>query len=114
MPLTFKQINDLDNSMVAAQQVSLGQVLNFLSGSSSASSVFIPTATSTVIATGMTTVGLAIVAFSGSTSGSTHTYTTVSGCANGSIIVKTWYLSGSTLVVGAAPFNMVTWRAYGT
>jgi hypothetical protein len=113
MALTHDQIEDLENSMVAAQQVNLGQIINFLSGSVSASSAFVPTAAVSSIATGLNVVGFATVELSGSVA-PTHTYVTVTGSSAGVINIYAWTVSGSLLVAATSPFTMVTWRAYGT
>lgn len=114
MPLTYKQIYDLDNSMVAAQQVLLGQVVSFLSGSIVVSASLIPAAATTNIETaGIGTVSLATVVFSGSVS-PTHNYSTVTyGLSTSAIKLFAWQISGSTLVAATSPFTKVIWTAYG-
>lgn len=117
MTLTYDQINDLDNSMVAAQQVNLGQIINYLSGSSTAvTGSFVPAAASTVTpVTGLSTIGFATVLLSGSVS-STHTYSTVSAGSAGNIIVKAWTINPLTgsFVAATTPFTKVVWTAYGS
>jgi hypothetical protein len=113
MALTYKQINDLNNSMVAAQQVSLGDVISYMSGCSVVTGSFIPSAAvSTVIVTGLSSITYATAALSGSVS-STATYVTVSAGSNLNIIVKEWTLSGSSLVAATTPFTKVVWTAHG-
>lgn len=114
MPLTYKQIYDLDNSMVAAQQVLLGDIISYLSGCTVATGTFTPSTSACQVSTGLTSVGFATVTFAGATAGSAHTFSTVSGSSAGVILIKQWYLSGSVLTTGVAPFSSVTWRAYGT
>ena len=113
MALTYKQINDLNNSMVAAQQIPLGDVISYLSGCSTATGSFVPTAATTIVpVTGLSSVSYATVVLSGSVS-STATYATVSAGSTLNIIVKEWTLSGSTLVAATAPFTKVVWTAHG-
>lgn len=114
MPLTYKQIYDLDNSMVAAQQVLLGQVVSFLSGSLTVSASLLPAAAETnVEVAGIGTVSLATVVFSGSVN-PTHNYTTVTyGNSTSAIKVFAWKVSGSSLVAASTPFTKVVWTAYG-
>lgn len=114
MPLTYKQQYDLDNSMVAAQQVGLGQIVSFLSGCSVATGSLIPATSACQVSTGLSSVTFATVSLSGSVSGSAHTFSTVSGSSAGVILLKQWYLSGSILTAGVAPFTKLVWTAYGT
>jgi len=111
--LTHQQIDNLDNSMVANQDVLMGQIVNFLSGSMSASSAFTPTAAATSIVTGLNTVGFATTNLSAGSVSPTHTHVTVTGSSAGVINVYAWKLSGSELVAATSPFTMVEWRAYG-
>jgi hypothetical protein len=113
MTVEYKYIEDLNNSMVAAQQVSLGQIISYLSGSVSASGIVVPTAAATVVSTGLNSVGFATVAFSGSVS-STNTYDTVSGSSAGNILIRAWKTSGSSLTAATTGFTKVAWTAYGT
>jgi predicted membrane channel-forming protein YqfA (hemolysin III family) len=113
MPITYKQMYDLDNAMTANQQVSLGQIISYLSGCTVVTGSLIPTAAVTVQpVSGLSSITLATVALSGS-AGLTNTVDTVSAGSAGNIIIKAWTVSGSSLVAATTPFTKVVWTAYG-
>ncbi len=127
MALTSKEIYDLDNSMVAAQNVALGTKLDALLTSSGSSGVrvvsgsFIPTTADTVVASGLTTVSNVVCSLSG-TPTRLHQLTTASA-VGGNLWFSSW--SGSTIASGAfnwvassgslaGNFTTVHWIARGT
>jgi len=118
MALTQKQIYDLDNSMVAAQNVQLGQIISYLSGSTTITGSLVPTAHITTIASGLARVGYATVALSGSIV-STNTFDTVTtGSDVGSIRILAWQPENSTTGSGVKPaatgFTKVAFVAHGS
>jgi hypothetical protein len=125
--LTAKEIYDLDNSMVAAQNVSLGTVLNGLLTSSGSSGVkvvggsFTPSTADTVVASGLTTVDYVVCSLGGAPT-RLHQLTTASA-VGGNLWFSSW--SGSTVAGGgfswvatsgslSANFTVVHWLAQGT
>ncbi len=117
MALTQKKIYDLNNSMVAAQNVLLGDIISYLSGSLTATGSFVPTAAVTSMASGLANVGFATVALSGSIV-STNTFDTVTtGSDAGSIKVLAWQpensITGSGVKAAATGFTKVVWTAHG-
>jgi CRISPR/Cas system type I-B associated protein Csh2 (Cas7 group RAMP superfamily) len=122
MALTQKEIYDLNNSMVAAQNAKLGDVISYLSGSSTSTGELVPTAAVTVISAsevGLAHVGYATVALSGSIV-STNTFDTVTtgSDADGSIRILAWQpensTTGSGVKAAATGFTKVVWTAHGT
>lgn len=124
MAFTAQQITDLDNSMVAAQNVSLGTMLSALVATSASQAISgsaaglkfaygtaTPNAASFNVATGLTTVLGVNVSISGSPI-ATHTSST-SFVSSGSIIIKNWVISGSTVTAAASTFADVHWMAVG-
>jgi hypothetical protein len=125
--LTTKEIYDLDNSMVAAQNVHLGTVLNGLLTSSGSSGLkvvggsFTPSTADTVVASGLTTVDYVVCSLGGAPT-SRHQVTTASA-VGGNLWFSCW--SGSTAAGGAVNFvassgsatvhfTVVQWLAQGT
>lgn len=122
MALTQKQIYDLNNSMVAAQNVGLGDIISFLSGSATTTGSLVPTAAVTVISAsvvGLNRVGYATVALSGSIV-ATNTFDTVTAGSDvdGSIRIMAWQpensTTGSGVKAAATGFTKVVWTAYGS
>jgi hypothetical protein len=118
MALTQKQSYDLNNSMSAAQNVNLGDILAYISGCAVATGTFVPSTSACTIATGLKTVGFATVALSGSIV-STNTFDTViSGSDAGTIKILAWQPENSTTGSGVKPaatgWTKVIWTAHGT
>lgn len=118
MAINQKQIYDLDNSMSAAQNVLLGDIISYLSGSSTVTGSLVPTAAVTAITTGLTRVGFATVALSGSIV-STNTFDTVTaGSDTGAIRILAWQpensTTGSGVKAAATGFTKVVWTAHGS
>lgn len=121
MALTKKQTYDLNNSMVAAQNVKLGDVISYLAGSSTATGSLVPSAAVTLISgstVGLARVGYATVALSGSIV-STNTFDTViTGSDAGSIRILAWQpenaTTGSGVKAAATGFTKVVWTAHGS
>lgn len=112
MALTAKQIYDLNNSMVAAQNVNLGTVLSWLVGSLNASGSLVPTSARTVVTTGLTTVTGATVALSGSpTSDNAYDTVTAGSVTAGTIVIDAWDGNRTSASVAWAKVN---WIATGT
>jgi len=112
MALTAKQIYDLNNSMVAAQNVNLGTVLSWLVGSLNASGSLVPTAARTVVTTGLTTVTGATVSLSGSpTSDNTYDTVTAGSATAGTIVIDAWNSLNTSASVSWA---QVSWIVTGT
>jgi|WetSurSiteA1Bulk_404760.scaffolds.fasta_scaffold00089_9 hypothetical protein len=127
MALTTKEIYDLNNSMVAAQNVELGTVLDALitsSGSSGAKVVsgsFVPATATTPVVTGLTSMTGFVVSMAG-TPTTRHVWTTgASGSVAGVIWVSCWEGGASASVVtviastgsATAHFAQVNWMAQG-
>lgn len=127
MALTSKQIYDLNNSMVAAQNVALGTKLDALLTSSGSSGVrvvggsFTPTTADTVVASGLTTVDYVVCSLASAPT-SRHLVTTASA-VGGNLWFSSW--SGSAAASGlvslvassgsaAVHFAVVQWLAQGT
>lgn len=128
MALTTKEIYDLDNSMVAAQNVELGTVLNALissSGSTGAlkvvSGTVSPSSPSTIVASGLSVIDNVVASLEGTP---TRYHTWTSACIAGTDIVVTCW-SGSAALTGvvspiassgsaSAHFAKVYWMAQGT
>lgn len=127
MALTTKEIYDLNNSMVAAQNVALGTKLDALLTSSGSSGVkivsgsFTPTTADTVVASGLTTVSNVVCSLGGAPT-LRHQWTSASA-VGGNIWFSCW--SGSAAASGAvspvastgsaaAHFAVVQWLARGT
>lgn len=117
MALTKKQTYDLNNSMVAAQNILLGDIISYFSGSLTATGTILPTAAVTSASTGLANVGYATVALSGSIV-STNTFDTVTtGSDAGSIKILAWQpensTTGSGVKAAATGFTTVIWTAHG-
>jgi hypothetical protein len=128
MALTTKEIYDLNNSMVAAQNVALGTKLDALLTSSGSSGVkivsgsFVPSGSSTAVITGLTSVDTAVCSMAG-TPTTRHIWTTLStGSVAGVIWINCWEGGASASVVTVNPstgsatahFARVSWMAQGT
>ena len=128
MALTTKEIYDLNNSMVAAQNVALGTKLDALLTSSGSVGVrivsgsFLPSGSSTAVVTGLTNVAAAVCGTAG-TPTTRHVWTTLStGSVAGVIWINCWQGTASASVVTALPstgshvdhFARVSWIAHGT
>lgn len=116
MAWTTKQIYDLDNSMVAAQNVSLGTFLSGVASNLVVSGSFTPAAASTPIATGLTTVSNVVVSMSGSPT-EKHMWTTATaGSVAGTIVVSCWQPTNASTVTPIAStgsYVAVRWVAVG-
>lgn len=115
MAYTSDQITNLNNSMEAARVVGLGTQLANL-GTIASGSVR-PTASTTIITTGLTTVKYALATLSGSPA-QTHMYTVAT---TGSVAGKIWLYhyaltSGSWAIPTSASssWQVVSWLAVGT
>lgn len=122
MSWTAKQIADLDGSMVAAQNVSLGTVVNALIGTTGsliavAGGTLDPTTGSSVVVTGLATVTYATVSLSGSPL-LTHMWSTaIAGSVAGTLIIQSFKPTNAstvTAIPATAPFAPVNWIALGT
>jgi|WetSurSiteA1Bulk_404760.scaffolds.fasta_scaffold00043_15 hypothetical protein len=116
MALTTTQIYNLNNSMSAAQDVSLGTLLDAYASNKVISGSFVPAAAVTEVVTGLTTVTNAVVCLSGSPS-LTHAWTTVvTGSIAGHVLVYCWQPTNASTVtpVAGTVFNQVNWIAVGT
>jgi hypothetical protein len=129
MAWTTAQIANLDGSMSAAQDVSLGTVVDSLvtsqtavasavsasaAGLKLAHGTAVPTAgsyTVTASSTGLTTILHAVATIAGSPI-ATHTSTTVFK-SSGSLILKNWVNSGSVVTAASSTFADVDWIAVG-
>ena len=125
---TSTEISDLDNSMVAAQNVKLGTVLdNLVNGSGSTSYVtisgsFTPSAPVTQVASGLAHVVGLTVSMTGSPT-SQHMWTTANtgSAPGGSFYVYCWQPTNASLVYPvlastgstAEPYARVCWIARG-
>ena len=122
MSWTAKQISDLDNSMVAAQNVSLGTVIAALAGASGSSLSIVsgsvtPTNARHPVATGLTTVTRAIACLSGSPTLNSMFVSCTNGSVAGTIDIYSWKpTNGSAVnpIEGTATFANVSWIAIGT
>jgi hypothetical protein len=127
MALTTKEIYDLNNSMVAAQNVALGTKLDALltsSGSTGArivSGSFVPEGPTTPVVTGLSTIDAVVCSMAG-TPTTRHVWTTATtGSVAGVIWVNCWQGGASASVVtvtastgsAAAHFALVAWMAKG-
>ena len=116
MPLTAKQISDLNNSMVAAQNINLGTLLNTLNSSKSVSGSVVPDAAVYTLATGLTSVTSATVSLSGSPTLNHNSVTVASGSVAGTIVISSWKPTNAstvTLIPATSPFAKVSWIAVG-
>lgn len=122
MAWTAKQISDLDNSMVAAQNVSLGTVIGALiattgSGLAITSGSLTPTNARHPVATGLTSVTRAIACLSGSPTLNSMFVTCTNGSVAGDILIYSWKpTNGSAVdpIAGTATFANVSWIAIGS
>lgn len=115
MALTTQQINDLNNSMVAAQNVSLGTLLSGMGAVVSGS--FAPAAASTNIVTDLSTVSLAFASLSGSPVLNHTLVSATAGSVAGTITVKCWKptsTSDTTPVAATGTMANVVWIAIGS
>lgn len=113
---TAKQMSDLDNSMVAAQNVSLGTVLGSMVASTVKSGTLTPTAQSTTIVTGLTTVTAVVASLSGSPTIENSMVSATSGSVAGTIVIKAFKptsVSNPTPVASSGSFVAVNWVAIG-
>lgn len=109
--LTRQKITNLDNSMQAALDVKMGQIISYMSGSLTATGTLTPTAAKSPVNTTLSTVGYATVVMSGSLSANMSYYTTSAGSVAGQFFLYAWKADGTA---GASPFRQVTYTAYGT
>ena len=116
MPLTAKQISDLNNSMVAAQNIQLGTLIAMLTSSNSVSGSVTPDAAVYTLATGLTSVVSSTVSLSGSPTLNHSAVTVASGSVAGTIVISSWKpttASNVTLIAATSPFAKVSWIAVG-
>lgn len=127
MAWTAKQISDLDNSMVAAQNVSLGSLIAGLVGTAGSGTAIMsgsarPDKQSYPVTTGLTTVTAAYATISASP---THTVCTwvsaIAGSTAGDILLKSWIPTATNDVTPKASagsatdqFPWIYWLALGT
>jgi hypothetical protein len=116
MALTQKQIDDLNNSMVAAQNVGLGTILNYLVGGLAAADAYasgsvVPTEATTVVDTGLATVTSVAVALSGSPTYDNIFDTATAGSVAGTIVISAW---NALYTSASASWAAVNWVASGT
>jgi hypothetical protein len=115
MALTAKQIYDLNNSMVAAQNVNLGTILSYLVGTLNASGSLTPTSNTTNVVTGLTTVTSATVALSGSPTLNNAYDTVTAGSVAGTIQIKCWTGGSDVPALSSGSYlSDVSWIATGT
>jgi hypothetical protein len=114
---TAKQMADLDNSMVAAQNVSLGTALGTLVANSVKSGVASPTLARFPVSTGLTSVCAVMCSLSGSPT-QQHMWSVIAaGSVAGDILINSYKPSASASIVtpiaATAPFSDVNWIAIG-
>jgi len=124
MSFTSKQITDLNNSMVAAQNVSLGTVVSSLEDDVVAlqaltlvtSGSISPSSAEEIITTGLTSVTSVVASLSGSPTINHAWVSAVSGSTAGDIHVYCWAPTGTgdvTPVASSGNFVDVNWIATG-
>lgn len=117
MTWTAKQISDLDNSMSAAQNVSLGTVLGEMVANGSVKSGSVsPTLAREPVVTGLTTVAAAMCSFAGSPTNQ-HMWSTASaGSVAGTIIINSYKPTNASTVTpisATGSFVAINWIAIG-
>ena len=124
MSFTSKQITDLNNSMVAAQNVSLGTVVSSLEDDVVAlqalslvtSGSISPSSAEEIITTGLTSVTSVVASLSGSPTINHAWVSAVSGSTAGDIYVYCWAPTGSSVttpLASSGSFVDVNWIAIG-
>jgi hypothetical protein len=121
MAWTTQQITNLNNSMSAAQDVRLGDLLAGVVGITGsfavASGAEVLTATPTIVTTGLNTISSVTVAMSGSPTAKHMWTTVVAGSTAGDIIISAWQPTNASTVTPIAAtgsFVGITWIAVGT
>lgn len=119
MSWTTKQISDLDNSMVAAQNVSLGTFLDAqLNGKriASSSGSVTPNNARYPVTTGLTTVTAAFACLAGAPAVLPQVVTATAGSVAGTIIISTYHATAAdnvALTSASADYIPVNWIALG-
>ena len=116
MAFTSSQITNLNNSMSAAQDVSLGTLLSGVSSNLVLSGSFTPTSAVQTLATGLTTVSNVTVSLSGSPTLTHMWVTATTGSVAGTIVVSSWQPTNASTVTAIAStgsFVAVRWTAVG-
>lgn len=112
MSLTTKQVYDLNNMNMAAQNASLGTMMGYLSDATMESGSVVPTSASReVVTTGLTTVSHVVVSLSGSPMHDHALSTATAGSVAGTIIIQSW---NGLYTAGSVQFQRVDWIALGT
>lgn len=113
---TAKQISDLNNSMVAAQNVSLGTVLGAAVGKTVATGVATPTGARYPVSTGLTSVTAVVCSLAGSPTLNCMFATAIAGSVAGDILIYSYSPTNASTVTPVAAstgFINVGWIAIG-
>jgi len=116
MTWTVKQISDLDNSMVAAQNVSLGTVLGEMVANTVKSGSVTPSAAREVVVTGLTSVGAVMCSLSGSPTAQHMWSTATAGSVAGVLIINSYKPTNASTVTpisATGSYVAVNWIAIG-
>lgn len=127
MAFTAKQTSDINNSMVALQNVGLGSIIADLVGTAGSGVAFIsgsakPNKQRYPVDTGLTTVTAAFATISASPTATTCTWVSaIAGSTAGDILLESWIPTANDNVTPKASagsatdqFPWIYWLAFGT